>query len=90
MEGVQKLLQSRRFVTMAFAILVGLVLYFAGKYLLPSQFADVKFVIDLITPLAIGLIAAFTVDDAIQSIMAAQTEMHKNALAAQIAQAHKE
>lgn len=84
MKGAKEIFQSRRFWTMLLSVIVALVLYFVGKYL-PAQMADVKFVIDLITPLAFVLIAAFTVDDAIKLIMSGVVEMQQNSLAAQIA-----
>lgn len=84
MTGAKELLQSRRFWTMVLSVIVALVLYFVGKYL-PAQLEDVKFVIDLIVPLALMLIGAFTVDNAIKLIMSGVVEMQQNSLAAQVA-----
>ena len=68
MNGARAIFSSRRFWTMLLSIIVGLVLYFVGKYF-AAALPNVQFVINLIVPLAIVLIAAFTVDDAIEQIM---------------------
>ena len=79
MTGARSLFSSRRFWTMLLSILVGLVLYFVGKYF-ATALPDAQFVINLIVPLGIVLIGAFTVDDAVQSILAEQREMQIAAL----------
>ena len=79
MQGVKGLGQSRRFWTMVISVVAALVLYFVGKYA-GDYVPDVRFVIDLITPLALMLIAAFTIDDIANAWTAAQIEMHANAL----------
>lgn len=79
MNGLQGLGQSRRFWTMVISIVVALVLYFVGKYA-GAYIEDVRFVIDLITPLALMLIAAFTIDDIATAWTRAQITMHANAL----------
>ena len=83
MNGARAIFSSRRFWTMLLSIIVGLVLYFVGKYF-AAALPDVQFVINLIVPLAIVLIAAFTVDDAIDQIMTTQREMHEASLAHQL------
>ena len=83
MNGARAIFSSRRFWTMLLSIIVGLVLYFVGKYF-AAALPDVQFVINLIVPLAIVLIAAFTVDDAIEQIMTTQREMHEASLAHQL------
>ena len=83
MNGARNLLASRRFWTLLLSIVVGLILYFAGKYF-ASALPDVEFVINLITPLAIVLIAAYTVDDALEQVLTTQREMHAASLAHQL------
>ena len=83
MNGARAIFSSRRFWTMLLSIIVGLVLYFVGKYF-AAALPDVQFVINLIVPLAIVLTAAFTVDDAIEQIMTTQREMHEASLAHQL------
>lgn len=56
------LLKSRRFVTAVLAAAVSLVLYFVGKYF-ATGLEDVQMVINTIMPLALILIAAYTIDD---------------------------
>ena len=83
MNGARSVLSSRRFWTLLLSIFVGLILYFVGKYF-SNALPDVEFVINLITPLAIVLIAAYTVDDALEQILVTQADMHRESLAHQL------
>lgn len=64
---------------MVISIVVALALYFVNKYF-GSFLPDVQFVINLITPLAMMVIAAFTIDDAIDNVLQTQREMHQASL----------
>lgn len=69
------LLRSKQFWTMLVSILVALALHFAAKYL-PESLEDVQTVIDLVLPLALFLIAAFTTVDVATVFAEAQVQMH--------------
>ena len=63
MTGLKALFESRRFVTALADVIFSTVLYFVGKYAVPSAVEDVKFVILALQPVIGLLIAAFTVTD---------------------------
>jgi len=65
---------------MVISIIVALVLYFAGKYF-GDYLPDVQFVVNLIVPLALMVIAAYTIDDAVTQVMETQRELHLETLA---------
>jgi hypothetical protein len=61
MTGANALLASRRFWTLLLDTIISLVLYFAGKYF-NAAMEDIRFLIIAIQPIALLLIAAYTVD----------------------------
>lgn len=75
------LLKSRRFVTAVLAAVVTLLLYFIGKYL-PAGLEDLQMVLNTIMPLALILIAAYTVDDITNTWARAQVDIEQVRLAA--------
>lgn len=68
--GLGGLLQSRRFITLMVDALLSIVLYFVGKYF-SIALDDVKFLILILQPIALLVIAAYTVND-----LAAQWSTH--------------
>ena len=77
---MNQLLQSRRFVTALLASIVTLVLYFVGKYAL-GALEDVQMVLNVLMPLALALIAAYTIDDVVAIHSRAQVEIKQAELA---------
>ena len=63
MTGFKALFESRRFVTALADVVFSTILFFVGKYAVPSAIEDVKFVIVALQPVIALLIAAFTVTD---------------------------
>ena len=61
MTGAKGLFESRRFWTMLIYAGVSIVLYFVGKYAGAAE-DDVKFLIAALLPIALALVAAYTVD----------------------------
>lgn len=82
MEGIKGLLQSRRFLTMVIYAVISVILYFVGKYFQVAA-DDVKFLIATLLPIALALVAAFTIDD----MQAARTEQLRLQVEAQRKQA---
>ena len=70
MTGAKNLFASRRFWTLLIDVLVSLVIYFGGKYA-GAYMDDIRFLIVALQPVALLLIAAYTVDD----MTAARVEM---------------
>ena len=62
MQGAKGLFGSRRFWTMLIYTIVSVALYFVGKYFQVAA-EDVKFLIAALLPIALALVAAYTVDD---------------------------
>ena len=60
----KSLIQSRKFWLMVVDLVVSLILFFGAKYLAPSVFDDVKFVVAAIQPVFITIIAAIAHEDA--------------------------
>lgn len=77
---MNELLKSRRFVTALLASVVTLVLYFVGKYAL-GALEDVQMVLNVLMPLALALIAAYTIDDIATIHSRAQVEIKQAELA---------
>jgi len=96
MTGINGLFTSRRFLTLLFDTVVGLLVYFVGKYA-GAAVEDLKFVILAVQPIVGLVIIAFTVNDmqtaslsnqlrSLELTLSAQTETAKyNAMAMQAA-----
>lgn len=76
MKGLGGLLQSRRFVTFVVDAVLSLLLYFVGKYF-SVAIDDLKFLILTLQPIAVAVIAAYTIDDNQQASLATQLQMHQ-------------
>lgn len=76
MTGLGGLLQSRRFVTFVVDAVLSLLLYFVGKYF-SVAIDDLKFLILTLQPIAVAVIAAYTIDDNQQASLATQLQMHQ-------------
>ncbi len=57
------LLKSRKFWIMCLDLVVSFVLFFAGKYLAPAIFEDVKFVVAALQPVFLSVIVAIAYED---------------------------
>ena len=74
MSGAKGLLASRRFWVLVVDTVISLLLYFVGKYA-GAAMEDVKFLILALQPIALLLIAAWTVDDMHAASLAAQVDI---------------
>lgn len=83
MQGATGLLQSRRFWTLLVDAVLSIALYFVGKYFAVAL-EDLRFLIIAIQPIAVALIAAYTIDDTQRATLANQLQMHTNSLNAQV------
>ena len=70
---MNKLVQSRSFWVVVLDFVFSVILYFVSKYLGESVAADVRFMIGVLQPVALVLVAAFTYDDVEER--KAQTEL---------------
>lgn len=83
MTGANYLLQSRRFWTLLLDAVLSITIYFVGKYF-SVALDDVKFLIVTLQPIALILIAAYTVEDVHQASLANQLLAHQSTLATQV------
>ena len=70
---MKALLKSKSFWVVVLDFVFSVILYFVGKYLGESVGADVRFMIGVLQPVALVLVAAFTYDDV--EARKAQTEI---------------
>lgn len=75
-DGIKALAQSRRFWTLVLDVVISLALYFVAKYF-GAGLDDVRFLIVTLQPIAILLIAAFTVDDMHAASLDAQIQISR-------------
>ena len=62
-DALGALLRSRKFMVLILDVVVSLVLFFVGKYAIPSAFEDVKFVVLGLQPVALAVIAGIAYED---------------------------
>lgn len=74
------LLQSRRFWTAVVGAVATLLIYFVGKYF-ASGLEDVQMVLNVLLPIVLVLIAAYTVDDVTSVWARSQVDMKQIELA---------
>ena len=61
---MEKLLRSRKFLTMVLDVVVSFVVYFVTKYLAPAVADDVLFVVGGLQPVVLAVIVMWGVEDA--------------------------
>ncbi len=62
-DAFRALLRSRKFLVAILDVVASLILFFVGKYALPSIAEDVNIVIVLLQPMALSLIGAIAYED---------------------------
>jgi hypothetical protein len=82
MTGIPALFESRRFWTLVLDAVLSLAIYFVGKYFAVAL-EDLRFLILTLQPIALLLIATFTVEDMQAASLATQLQMHQATIAAQ-------
>lgn len=77
---MNNLLKSRRFWTAVVGAIATLTIYFVGRYA-AAGLEDVQMVLNVLLPIILVLIGAYTVDDLVATWTAAQVEIRQAELA---------